>query len=154
MSDLKTLSETDRPTIHMIRNENATLSAMTVGLEKRNPALAELLYSELDRAELCSPEDMPAGTVIMNCHVEFVDERTGVSRTIQLVYPNCADIEQGRISILTPIGAGLIDMTAGESISWPDRSGAKRLLKIVGVKSPAVPIKIASVESPVNVERR
>ncbi|WP_296220348.1 GreA/GreB family elongation factor, partial [uncultured Sphingomonas sp.] len=54
-------------------------------------------------------------------------------RMVELVYPGDADIAQGRVSILTPIGAGLIGMRAGRSISWPDRDGRERLLRIVSV---------------------
>ena len=37
---------------------------------------------------------------------------------------------------LTPVGAGLIGMTAGSSICWPDRDGHDRMLRIVSVTSP------------------
>ncbi|MEO9132040.1 MAG: nucleoside diphosphate kinase regulator [Sphingomonas sp.] len=130
------LSSSDRPAIHMIEGESELITAMTAALEKRNPVVAALLYSELDRAELRRPEDMPADTVTMNCKVDFIDERSGLRRTIELVYPGNADIGKDRISILTPMGAGLIGMTAGESIAWPDRSGAKRLLTIVSITPP------------------
>lgn len=133
MTRMKPLSEPESPIIHMIEAESKVLNAMASALEKRNPAVADLLYAELERAELHSAEEIPADTVTMNCKVEFVDERSGVSRTVALVYPSDADIAKDRISILTPVGAGLIGMTAGESISWPDRSGTKRLLKIVAV---------------------
>ncbi len=136
MANHQNLTSSDSPIIHMLASESRIITEMTSALEKRNPTVADLLYTELDRAELHEPADLPADTVSMNCLVEFVDERSGVSRTVQLVYPKDADIALGRISILTPVGAGLIGMTEGESIFWPDRSGAKRLLKIVSVNRP------------------
>ncbi len=72
----------------------------------------------------------------MNSRIDFIDEGTGARRTVQLVYPLDADIAAGRVSILTPIGAGLIGMTAGYSIRWPDRDGRDRLLRIVSVTPP------------------
>lgn len=138
MASLNPRSIADRPIIYMIESESETITAMALGLEKRNPAVAELLFAELNRAELLSPLAMPPETVTMNCKVEFVDQRSRVSRSVELVYPKDADIEQGRISILTPMGAGLIGMTAGESIAWPDRSGEERILTIVSVTPPAV----------------
>jgi regulator of nucleoside diphosphate kinase len=55
---------------------------------------------------------------------------------VQLVYPAEADIEAGRISILTPIGAGLIGLREGQSILWPDREGRERRLTVVRVTQP------------------
>ena len=72
----------------------------------------------------------------MNATVEFVDEASGADRTVELVYPKEADISAGRISILTPIGAGLIGLRAGQSIHWPDRDGKERWLRIISVVQP------------------
>jgi regulator of nucleoside diphosphate kinase len=94
------------------------------------------LLDEIERAELHSPEDMPAGIVTMMSTVEFVDEGSDTRRTVQLVYPPDADIAQGKISILTPIGAGLIGRSKGQSILWPDREGHTRKLNIVKVSRP------------------
>jgi regulator of nucleoside diphosphate kinase len=69
----------------------------------------------------------------MGSTVGFVVEETGEQRTVKLVYPGEADIEQGRVSILTPVGAGLIGLRVGQSISWPTRSGEERLLRIESV---------------------
>jgi hypothetical protein len=44
----------------------------------------------------------------MQSTVKFVDEASGVERTLQLVYPQAADIEAERISILSLVGAGLL----------------------------------------------
>src|SRR3546814_8900207 len=52
----------------------------------------------------------------MSSQVEFIDEANGEARTIQLVYPHEADIAAGRVSILTPVGAGLIGLRQGQSI--------------------------------------
>ncbi len=71
----------------------------------------------------------------MNSRIEFVDEGSGTRRVVQLVYPQNADIAAGRVSILMPVGAGLIRMTAGSSIEWPDRDGRVRAARIVSVKA-------------------
>lgn len=124
------------PTIHVIASECDNLYALALSAEHRHPNSAALLLAELDRAELCDVTELPPQTVSMNSSVEFVDEESGVRRTVQLVFPNDADIEAGRISILTPIGAGLIGMSAGHAIPWPDREGRIRSLRIVSVTPP------------------
>ncbi len=138
MTNSRKAGQARRPAIHMIDRESEIITALAEKLEKQNPSVAELLYSELDRAVLCGADRLPPNTVTMNCTVEFVDERSGARRSVKLVYPQEADISENRISILTPIGAGLIGMRAGSSIAWPDRSGAKRVLKIVNVVRPAI----------------
>ena len=136
MEHTDTNAGSDRPVIHMIDKESDEIEALAMGMEARNPKVAELLYGELGRAEVHPADDMPPNTVTMNCKVEFVDERSGARRVLELVYPKDADIEQDRISIFTPMGAGLIGMVAGETIAWPDRSGTERMLRIVGVTPP------------------
>lgn len=128
--------DADRPIIHMIDTESDEIEALAMVMETRNPKVAELLFEELDRAELHPAADMPPNIVTMNCKVEFVDERSGTQRVVELVYPKDADIEKDRISIFTPMGAGLIGMVAGETITWPDRSGSERILRIVNVTPP------------------
>tara|TARA_R110000765_G_scaffold155179_3_gene258210 strand:+ start:735 stop:1169 length:435 start_codon:yes stop_codon:yes gene_type:complete len=125
-----------RPVIHMIDHESDAIEAFAMAMESRNPKVAEMLYEELGRAILHSAEDMPDNIVTMNCKVEFVDETSGLRRTVKLVYPKDADIENDHLSILTPMGAGLIGMVAGETIAWPDRSGTERMLRIVDVTPP------------------
>ena len=127
---------TDRPTIHLIAAECDALSELALSAEHRHPHSSAMLLAELDRAELCEPGELPEQTVAMNSRIDFIDEGTGARRTVQLVYPRDADIAAGRISILTPIGAGLIGMMAGSSIRWPDRDGHDRMLRIVSVTPP------------------
>lgn len=127
-----------RPAIYLIAAECDALSGLALSAERRHPRASAMLLAELDRAQLCDPEDLPEQTVVMNSRIEFVDEGTGARRTVQLVYPGDADIGEGRVSILTPIGAALIGMRAGRSIRWPDRDGRDRMLRIVSV-SPAAP---------------
>lgn len=129
-----------RPVIHMIGHESDAIETFAMAVESRNPELAEMLHQELGRAILHSADDMPDNIVTMNCKVEFVDETSSLRRMVKLVYPKDADIENDCLSILTPMGAGLIGMVAGETIAWPDRSGTERMLRIVGVTPPDDPI--------------
>lgn len=126
----------DRPAIHLTTAECDALFNLALGAQRLHPQAAEMLMAELDRAELHEPSELPDQTVVMNSRIDFVDEGSGTRRTVQLVYPHEADIAAGRVSILTPVGAGLIGMTAGCAITWPDRDGHDRILRIVGVTPP------------------
>ena len=62
------------------------------------------------------------------------DSHSPEVRRVQLVLPKEADIDAGRVSILSYVGAGLIGLKEGQSISWPDPSGAVRKLTLVKVE--------------------
>lgn len=126
-----------RPPIHMIDTEADALTNLAMGIEERLPQVSEMLLDEIARAHLHSAERIPADTVTMHATVRFIDQATGKDSTYQLVFPGEADIAAGRISILTPVGAGLIGLREGQSILWPDREGNERELKIVGVTQAA-----------------
>lgn len=50
--------------------------------------------------------------------------------------PGEANIAEGRISILTPMGAGLYGLAAGDCIDWPNLGGNARPIRIVRVAPP------------------
>ncbi|QRK07071.1 nucleoside diphosphate kinase regulator [Archangium violaceum] len=99
----------------------------------RNAELAEMLEQELARAEIMSAQEVPADVVTMNSTVVFEDEETGSRREVTLCYPQDARSDEGRISVLAPIGSALIGLSVGQSIEWPFPGGRTRTLRIVAV---------------------
>ena len=73
---------------------------------------------------------MPSGSIRLDSYVTFVDERSRKVRNVQLVLPIDANIAEGRISILTPIGAALYGLAEGDCISWPDLDGNETTRRI------------------------
>jgi len=136
MNQLAPVATHFQPAVHLLVSEFESLTALALRIEHAQPALAELLLAELQRAELHAAFDMPADIIVMNSFIDFIDEGNGTQRTVQLVYPSDADIEASRVSILTPIGAGLIGLSAGDAILWPDRQGHERRLRIMSVRAP------------------
>ena len=113
------------------------LGDLALRAEHRVPVVSAMLLAEIDRAEIHDAASLPPDVVTIGAEVEFLDEGSGTQRTVTVVMPNEADIEAGRISILTPMGAGLIGLSAGQSIDWPDLEGRERRIKIIGVRQPA-----------------
>src|SRR5690606_25107236 len=110
------------------------LSALADAAIRAMPALAATLGAELDRAEVLPPgRTPPANVAAMGRAVTYRDETTGRVQTVTLVYPEAADIEAGRISVLTPVGTALIGLAAGRSIDWETRTGETRRLTVLGV---------------------
>ncbi len=122
-----------RPTLHVIDDEYDAIAELAMRLESSQPELARRLLAELARAEVHAADDMPTDVVTLGARIDFIDEGSGARRTIQLVLPPDADIAAGRVSILTPVGAGLIGLSAGGEILWPDRDGHDRTLRIISV---------------------
>lgn|SRR5690606_22133521 len=125
-----------RPPIVLTEAEAEALTALAIAAERRSPAVSEMLLEELERAQSCSAEDLPDDAVTMDSQVTFIDEASGATHAVRLVYPGDADSESGKISILTPLGAGLIGLRVGQTISWPNRAGQHRALRIVTVAQP------------------
>lgn len=121
----------------MIDTEADALTNLAIGAHERLQQVSDMLLEEIDRATIHKADSIPADVVTMNARVEFVDEANDATRIVQVVYPRQADISANRISILTPVGAGLIGLREGQSILWPDRDGHERKLTIVKVSQAA-----------------
>ncbi|MND66198.1 Regulator of nucleoside diphosphate kinase [compost metagenome] len=117
------------PGILLSRADFDALDRLVGDLPGTGPA--GLLQQELDRAEVCDDVDMPRDVVGLNRWLHYADDRHPEVRRVQLVLPREADIDAGRVSILSHVGAGLIGLKEGESINWPDPSGETRKLTAV-----------------------
>ncbi len=83
------------------------------------------LEEELSNAMLVEPEQIPPDVVTMNTKVCFreIDESEEFVYTI--VYPEDADLEQGKLSVLAPIGTALLGYRTGDRVSWKVPAGIK-----------------------------
>jgi regulator of nucleoside diphosphate kinase len=129
--------ERERPPIHVLAQESDIVANLALKVEHRQPLVAAMLLEEIERAELHDPDTMPADAVRLGSAITFMDERAGHVRDVQLVLPVDADIAEGRISILTPIGAALYGLRTGDGIDWPDIDGNERRISIVRVALPS-----------------
>lgn len=95
--------------------------------------IADQLEEELGRAELVPSEELPQDIVSMNSKVTFVDLNTDKEQSVILAYPNEANIEEHKVSILAPVGAALIGLRVGQMIDWPIGGGKVRRIKVIAV---------------------
>jgi len=124
------------PALVINADDHHRLTMLAEAASDRMPDVAEVLLQELDRARVVKDGSAPADRVRMGSTVTYRSDSG--ERTVRLVYPGEADIEAGRISILTPIGAALIGLSPGQSIKWTARDGVAHQLTIVDVKPPTV----------------
>jgi len=91
------------------------------------------LESELERAHIVGADQVPPDVVTMNSRVLFEDTATGKTTEVTIVFPQDADLREGRISVLAPVGTALLGLAEGDSIVWPFPDGSSRCLRVVAV---------------------
>jgi len=104
-----------------------------VAIRRGLGAVGDRLMAEVARATVLPRAEMPADVVNIGSAVRYRDEMTGREQTVSLVLPQNVDIDRGRISVLTPVGAALIGLRAGATIGWETREGAQRRLTVLAV---------------------
>lgn len=119
------------PSITVSRQDFERLRSLVGGeAGERHHRVAEQLETELERARVVAPEEVPGDVVTMNSTVAFVDQQ-GVRREVDLVYPE--EAAPGRLSVLSPMGAALLGLSVGDSIEWPLPDGTTTTLEVVEV---------------------
>jgi regulator of nucleoside diphosphate kinase len=123
------------PRILISKAEEKRLTAIATAASQRVPEASAALLSELERAEVLPEMAMPADVVRIGSIIEFeVDD--GRRLKVQLVLPENADINAGRISVLTPVGAALIGLSPSQAMEWSGNDGKERVLTVLAVSRP------------------
>lgn len=92
-----------------------------------NRKYLDSLEEELERAEVVQQKDIPADVITMRSTVRLKDLDTGEEMTYQLTFPTEANFDEGKISVLAPIGTAMIGYRHGDVIDWEVPSGVRRL---------------------------
>jgi regulator of nucleoside diphosphate kinase len=123
-----------KPPIHICESDYDRIADIALRMSGSGAELSALIMAELDRARLHTSRTLPTNVVALNSEVEFLDTATNARRRVRLVLPGDADLTEACLSVLTPIGAGLIGMSEGREINWPCPDGRPRILKIIEVR--------------------
>ncbi|MBX3453537.1 nucleoside diphosphate kinase regulator [Ferrovibrio sp.] len=119
-----------RPAIIVTEPDFERLFALAQSLKPRQPNVADMLDSELNRASLVPPQSVPADVATMGSHLVFGYEHSRKPHWLSLVWPDEADLESAKISVGTPVGAALIGLREGQSIAWSMPSGQRRAITL------------------------
>lgn len=95
--------------------------------------LHDALRGKLERAIVVAADAVPRDVVRMNSHVLYVDESSGDRHRVQVVYPTDANASGARVSVLAPVGAALLGLSAGQAIEWDFPDGGRRRLRVEDV---------------------
>ena len=113
-------------TANDLRRLNELLSvAGTFNYRDRNDL--QSLESELRRAEIVEARDVPKTVVTMNTRLRFMDLNDRTITEVTLVFPSDANIDEGKMSVLSPIGTALLGYAKGDTIEWTVPAGTRRI---------------------------
>jgi regulator of nucleoside diphosphate kinase len=90
------------------------------------------LLEELRRAVIVDPKEVPDDVITMNSRAEMLDLESDEPVTFTLVFPAEANIDEEKISVLAPIGAGMLGYRVGDEFEWKVPAGLRRM-RITGV---------------------
>jgi regulator of nucleoside diphosphate kinase len=108
------------------RRLTALIDSATAGPGGGEDYLAAL-EGELERARVVPPSRVSSDVVTMNSTVRLRDLSTGEAVTYTLVYPDRADVTEGRLSVLAPVGTAIIGQRQGDVVERLVPAGLKRL---------------------------
>lgn len=118
------------PDIYVTTSDYERLSHLIYQL--KSSAAADL-EEELARATVVPEFELPFAVVTMNSTVKFRDLESGKESKVTLVFPENANLDEGKVSVLAPIGIALIGLRLNEEIEWPMPSGHARRLQVVSI---------------------
>ena len=85
------------------------------------------LQKILENSRVIDPEALPKDRVSLLSRVEFTNLATNARMTFEIVSPHEMDLDAGKISLKSPIGAALMGKKVGETVEVRVPSGTLRL---------------------------
>jgi len=127
-------------TLQISENDFQNITRLLDGLPPNRQRELAPLEEELARAEILPVEQLPSDVVTMYSSVVYEDLDTGKLLMVKLTFPNDADIKEGRISILSPVGAALLGLKVGQDIAWPLPDGRIGRIRVRQLIQPSEPV--------------
>jgi regulator of nucleoside diphosphate kinase len=97
------------------------------------------LSVELKSAKIVKNDDMPQDVIRFNSFVTIYTS-FNVERCYQIVVPEKSNVQQNKISILSPMGLALFGYAKGDHIVWQFPSGTNEI-EIIGVSQQQIQLK-------------
>jgi regulator of nucleoside diphosphate kinase len=89
--------------------------------------LIPALRDGLARCRVVDAGRVPGDVVTMHSRVSVRDLKSRETETYTLVFPDDADIDAGKLSVLAPLGAALLGASEGEVVEFAAPGGTRRL---------------------------
>lgn len=107
------------------RLENVIYSGLAFVL--RDKPYIQSLRGEIAIADVVPASEIPSDIVTMNSRVRLLFLDDGEEETYTLVYPEDANIKEGKLSVLAPIGTAILGSRVGDEVDWEVPSGTIRV---------------------------
>jgi transcription elongation factor GreA len=139
-AELERIKKVDRPAniiaieearAHGDLSENAEYDAAKERQQFINGRISELGY-KLGNADIIDPEKLPRDRVVFGSRVLLENTETGENVEYQLVGPDESDIDEGRISVSSPLGQAIIGKRPDDEITV-QAPGGKRVYELVEI---------------------
>ena len=93
----------------------------------QNRQYLDSLEEELERAEVVQQKDIPPDVITMRSKVRLKDLDSGEEMIYRLVFPTEANYDDGKISVLAPIGTAMLGYKLGDVIEGKVPAGLRRM---------------------------
>jgi regulator of nucleoside diphosphate kinase len=121
--------ETKNP-IYVTSQDKQRLEDLLMEVEASDPRKhgdLKALTEELHRAVIVDPKDVAGDVITMNSRAEIRDLESGETVAFTLVFPSEANIDEEKISVLAPIGAGMLGYRVGDEFEWNVPDGVRHM---------------------------
>lgn len=115
--------------IYISRHDYTRLKKLVGGLSEsgaKNKSLLSL-RAELERANVVDPSAISSDTVTLDSRVTIRDLDSEETETYTLVSPEDAHGDDGRISVMAPVGTALLGYSAGDLVEWETPGGLRHI---------------------------
>jgi regulator of nucleoside diphosphate kinase len=116
--------------IYITSQDKQRLEDLLMEVEASDPRKhgdLKALTEELHRAVIVDPKDVFSDVITMNSRADLIDLDTRETVTFTLVFPREANVEEEKISVLAPIGAGMLGYRVGDEFEWSVPDGLRRM---------------------------
>jgi regulator of nucleoside diphosphate kinase len=116
--------------IHITTQDKQRLEDLLLEVQASDPRKhgdLKALTEELRRAVIVDPKDVSSDVITMNSRAEMRDLESGETVAFTLVFPSEANIDEEKISVLAPIGAGMLGYRVGDEFEWNVPGGLRRM---------------------------
>ncbi|MGV3773244.1 MAG: nucleoside diphosphate kinase regulator [Verrucomicrobiales bacterium] len=118
--------KTIQRTIYITEADMSRLRSLIATLNSSREDISKL-RAELDQAKVVAQSQIPNDVITMNSKAQLRDLEDDELMTYTLVFPGKANIDEGAISVLAPIGTAMLGHRVGDEFEWHVPAGSIRL---------------------------
>jgi regulator of nucleoside diphosphate kinase len=117
------------PPVQIMAEDYEILSDVVCASASATPGI-ELLWRELQRAEILQTAHPPSGLIHLNAMVRYTDLINRAYRRVHLISPGAPVKRRHGLSVASPVGAALIGLRVGDRFPWFSVGDGMRMLRV------------------------